>query len=560
MKIAFLTSYNSALFNKNFEESISKNNSNLLTWWNLFGTLEQQVFDKSSSLYLFEPDIILLHLEVEWLLGDFGYDILSVDESTRHVKLEEVKSKIVSLVNTLDGYLPLAKLVIENFALRNRPLLGILDSNIKLGLYQLTTELNIFLFSLIKQFNGKLLIHNYAELISDNGRENCFDSRLFKLAKNPYAKAFHEKLFQHYYSIIDLHNNPRKKCIVVDLDNTLWGGIAGQSDTENIELGGEGLGEAYVQFQKALLNYYRKGFLLAACSKNNFDDSIEIIEKHPDMILRKEHFAQLKINWLDKTSNIKSIAEDLNIDTGSIVFLDDDPAECELIKQQLPGIEVINLTGDPDNYIKQLLAIISLNTASLTKEDFSRNKMLNENILRKNHKHNSIDLFDYYKSLDMQAFVSINNISHASRAAQLTQKTNQFNLTSKHFTTEDIKNIILQGNYRIYSLRLIDKFGDNGIVLAAIIKLDGKEWYIDNLVMSCRVIGRQAETALLNVILQNAIEANVEKIRGSFILTKKNAPAEDFFKKHGFYNLSDTEWQITLPAKLNPHFINIVLE
>ncbi|MEJ5351526.1 MAG: HAD-IIIC family phosphatase [Melioribacteraceae bacterium] len=558
MKIAFLTSYNTDLFKKELEKYISNYIKNCSFFFNAYGTQEKIVYDKSSSLYSFNPNIIIIHFEIEWLLGDFAYDILSLAENERYNKLKEYESKISLLIQNITDKLPNTKIIIENFIPRDKPILSILDSNINYGLEEITLQLNNFLFSQKKIYSDRIIIHDYATFISNFGRINCFDYRLYRLAKNPFAKSFYNELFNHYTNIIDALVNPRKKCIVVDLDNTLWGGIVGQDGVENIILGGTGIGEAYVQFQKVLLNFYRKGIFLGICSKNNYEDAMEVIEKHPDMILRKENFASIKINWLDKVTNIINIANDLNISTDSIVFLDDNPVECELVRQKLPEVEVVNLSGDPDNYIKQLLSIRSLNTTFLTDEDLVRNKMFLANEKRKELEQNSFSLDDYYKSLEMKAHIYVNDISHISRISQLTQKTNQFNLTTRRYTVEEVKNFIQNGEYRIYTLRLLDKFGDNGIVLVAIIKMENEMWVIDTFLMSCRVIGRQAETALLEAIIDDAQRVGVKSIIGEFIKTPKNAPAENFFSNHRFTLLSNNKWKLDLPAKKFSHYIKII--
>jgi FkbH-like protein len=560
MKIAFLTSYNSDIFNKKFENFLTQKNPDYKIWWNSYGLQEQSVYDESSSLYKLNPDLIIIHYEIEWLLGDLINDVLSISESNREKFIEETKTKLNSLTKTLIEKFPRAKIIFENYFRRSWTSIGTLDTNINLGINDTVSVLNNYLFLLKKKYGEQIIIHDYAGLVSEHGRTNCFDSRLYRLAKNPFAISFCKILFEHYFEIIEILSSSRKKCIVVDLDNTLWGGIVGQDGFDKIELGGSGSGEAFVQFQKALLNFYRKGIFLAVCSKNNYEDALEVMEKHPDMLLRKEHFSSLKINWTDKAANIKSIAQDLNIGTDSIVFLDDNPAECELVKQQMPEVEVINLTGDPDNYIKQLLGVNSLKTVSITEEDISRNLMHSANEKRKDFEQSFSNLDEYYKSLDMHGYVSVNEQSQISRIAQLTQKTNQFNLTTRRYSVEDIKKFMSDNLHRVYSLKLTDKFGDNGIVLVAIVNVGSVEWYIDTFLMSCRVIGRQAETALLNEIINDAIKGNISILKGEFIITKKNAPAEKFFSSHSFKLSAGNFWKINLPNNSNNHYINITRE
>ncbi len=557
MTIAILTSYNSDLLKKDFEKFLYSKNIDITCWWNSFNLQEKAIFDLTSPFYLVKPDIALMHFEIEWLLGDIIHDILKYNLHDRKSKLEEAKIKFSSLVSLISNNLPNTKIVIENFIFRNKTYLGHLDINIEMGLYEIINSFNTFLLTIKSQFPDKIILHDYSSLIENIGRNHCYDNRIFHLAKNPFARSFYQKLFEHYYSVISIVTLPRKKCLVVDLDNTLWGGIIGQDGIDNIELGNSGIGEAYVQFQKYLLNYYRKGIFLSVCSKNNYNDAIEVIEKHPDMILRKEYFSALKINWSDKVTNLKAIAKDLNIGIDSLVFIDDNPAECELVKQQLPEVEVINLTGDPDNYINQMNSVDSLNTIFLTEEDLNRNRMYVADEKRKELEHSYTNLDEYLTSLEMQAFIKVNNPTHAQRVSQLTQKTNQFNLTTKRYTIEDIKNFLTDNKHRIYTLHLVDKFGDNGIVVMAIVELKNDKWIIDTFLMSCRVIGRQAETALLNSILEDATKSNINIVRGEFIKTKKNEPAEDFYSKHGFTSFSTNEWSIKFPFTINKHFVKI---
>lgn len=558
MKIAFLTTYNSDFLKKEFGKYLEDKNYNCESWWNGYGLYEQTVFDKSSSLHAFNPDLIFIHYEVEYLLGDSFFDLLSLNPNSRNDLVSTGRNKLAAIINSLLESFPKSKIVIENFIQRQNSYLGILDYNIEAGLYQIIIKLNEWLYEYKLQVGARLIVNNYNQLITDVGRDLAFDMRMFRLGKFPFAKNFIPGLIAHYELPINILTASRKKCIVVDLDNTLWGGIVGQDGIDKIELGGSGIGESYVQFQKVLLNFYRKGIFLAVCSKNNYEDALEVFDKHPDMILRKEYFSSLKINWSDKASNLKLIANELNIGIDSLVFLDDNPAECELVKQRLPEVEVVRLTGDPDNYIKQLFSIQSLQTVSLTKEDLQRNQMKQADEKRKELETSFSNLGDFYQSLEMEAFINVNDETHISRVAQLTQKTNQFNLTTKRYSNEEIREFIQSNKYKVYTLRLIDKFGDNGIVLVAIVKIESQNWFIDTFLMSCRVIGRQAETALLNSIVEDALNQKAEFINGEFIPTKKNNPAVSFFSDHNFVNTKENYWELKLPAKLIQHHIKII--
>ena len=456
--------------------------------------------------------------------------------------------------------IPKSKIIIQNFISRSEALLASLDSNLAFGIDEIVSRLNLFLFKIKREFNDRILLQNISEIISKHGRDSAYDSRIYRLTKYPFSAAFSDSLFRHYCRILKILYSPRKKCIVVDLDNTLWGGIAAQDGIQNLILGSFGSGEAFLHFQKVLLNYYRMGMYLAICSKNNYEDALEVIEKHPDMILKKELFSSIKINWSDKVSNLIQIADELNIGIDTLVFLDDDPAECDFVRQYLPEVMVINLTGSPDNYINQLLETDSLQTISLTVEDSNRNSKLTENIKRNECKNKFLQISDYYLSLNMQGYINTNNLLHSSRVSQLTQRTNQFNLTARRYTSEEIINYISDKHHNVYSLRLVDKYGDNGIIASVIIKKELTRWYIENLLLSCRVIARQAETALLNIIIQDAERENVKSIAGEYLPTKRNLPAADFFEKHSFTQTNETEWLLTLPAKTFEHFLTIFRE
>lgn len=560
MKVAFLTSYNSDIIFKEFTSFVNKNGFELELWRNNYGTVEQNVFNIDSLLYSFNPAAVIVHLEPEFLLGDFGFNLLALTIEQRKNKVASIKQNILMFISSICKNSPSSKIVFENFASRSPSYIGTLDINTEYGLTEIILELNIYLLTLKKEFSGRLIISDFHSLLSNYGKDNAYDLRMYRLAKYPFERSFSTKLFEHYFTSLYCLFQPRKKCMVVDLDNTLWGGIIGQDGIDNIQLGSSGIGESFVQFQKLLLNFYNSGIFLAICSKNNYEDAIEVIERHPDMILRKNFFSSIKINWFDKASNILAISKELNIGTDSIVFIDDNPAECELVKQQLPDVEVVNLAGDPDDYIKQLLAVTSLSTVSLTEEDLARNSMHSADELRKDLAQNLANLDEYFKSLEMKAYINVNNFSHVSRVSQLTQKTNQFNLTTRRYSNEEIKAFMSSQTHKVFTLKLVDKFGDNGIVLTAIIDTSSGNWIIDTFLMSCRVIGRQAETALLNHIFAEAEKCGTSTIIGQYFPTRKNLPASHFYFDHFFVQLNETDWKIKLPSRTIEHHITVVVE
>ena len=559
MKVAFLTSFNTDLLKRECSALAEKKFPGKFEfWWHGYGQYNQSVLDSGSGLFTFNPDIVIIHLEIENLVGDAFSDPLLLNVEGRNALINSGKTALINIIEILTSRIPKCRIICENFISRGTPYLGVYDANTGAGNNAVTAGFNSFIAALTKEYAGRFFINDYLTLVSEYGKSNWFDMRMYRLAKQPFSYKYFPALAAHYLDAASLLACPRKKCIITDLDNTLWGGIVGQEGVDNIQLGNPGIGEAYVSFQKVLLNFYRQGVFLAVCSKNNYDDAIEAIEKHPDMILRKEYFSSLKINWLDKACNIKEIADELNIGTDSLVFIDDNPAECELVKQQMPEVEVINLTGDPDNYIAQLLNYKPLQAFALTAEDMKRNAMFRQDIKRREYESGFTDLDDFYRSLGMKGFVSVNSDSHISRAAQLSQKTNQFTLTTRGYSAEVLKELIEKGECRVYTLKLEDKFGDNGIIAVAIVKPDAEKMHIDSFLMSCRVIGRQAENLLMQCILEDAYEMGRRKVTAEFIKTKKNLPAEKFLPDCGFVLNNEGLYQINLPVEKLNHYIELI--
>lgn len=323
----------------------------------------------------------------------------------------------------------------------------------------------------------------------------------------------------------------RKKCVVLDLDNTLWGGVLGEDGISGIKLGGDYPGKAFTFFQKSLLQLAKAGVILAVCSKNNETDVLEAWENNPFMVLKKEHFAAYRINWNDKATNIKKLAEDLNIGLDSFVFVDDNPTERELIKQMLPMVSVPEFPAQPyelpsfftkfvDDYFK---------VYSITEEDKKKTEQYKANAARAQAQHSFPSFEAFLESLYIQITVAAANEFNIPRIAQMTQKTNQFNLTTQRYTDADIKGFLSSG-WKIWCLSVSDRFGDNGITGCIII--NGDE--IDSFLLSCRVLGKGIENAFLKSILALLKESGLTSVRASYRPSAKNTQVADFYDRNGF--------------------------
>jgi FkbH-like protein len=328
----------------------------------------------------------------------------------------------------------------------------------------------------------------------------------------------------------------------VDLDNTLWGGVIGEDGLEGITLGGnDAPGNAFYDFQLALDGLRRRGVLLAICSRNNPDDVWPVIDSHPHMVLRRNHFAASRVNWNDKASNIVEIARDLNLGLDSLVFLDDNPAERALLRQQVPDVLTVDLPADPAYYTDALLNLDVFESLGLTDEDRARGEMYLQAQTRREFEKAvvaSTDLMTHLESLGIAIKIEKATPFSIPRIAQLVNKTNQFNLTTRRYTEAQVRTMAeAAGDSVVYSVTVGDRFGDLGLTGVAIVHTNTDSWVIDSFLLSCRVLGRGIEDALLAHIIGRAKASGVRVLHGHFIPTAKNAPARDFYAARGFDRL-----------------------
>ncbi|MBU6370919.1 MAG: HAD-IIIC family phosphatase [Patescibacteria group bacterium] len=323
-----------------------------------------------------------------------------------------------------------------------------------------------------------------------------------------------------------------KKCLVLDLDNTLWGGIVGEDGMEGIKLSLTPPGNAFIAFQQAILDHYDRGIILAINSRNNPADAWKVIREHPNMILKEKHFAAHRINWTDKAANIKELAKELNIGLDSMVFLDDDPTNRDLVRALVPEVLTPDLPADPAEYARFLNSLGVFESKTITDEDKMRGNLYVTERLRKEEEKLFTTKEDFLRSLKLELVIARDDISAVARLAQMTEKTNQFNIDKKPKNETEMLLCIESGEHIVYSGRLSDKFGDYGIVIMAIVEPKGAAWHLSDLLMSCRVFGRDVEEAFFAHICQDALKAGAKEISVSFKKSEKNAPAEEFVNKH----------------------------
>ncbi len=361
-----------------------------------------------------------------------------------------------------------------------------------------------------------------------------------------------EALSSHWLRFLSATSGALRKVLVCDLDNTLWKGIVGEDGFDGIELAATGAGGAHRDLQRAILDLYYRGIILAVCSKNNHAEAWEVIERHPDMLLRPEHFAAVRINWLDKNVNLTSIAAELNVGIESLVFLDDNPHEQHLVRQTLPQIRVLDVGSDAYEYAAAVRSEPGFERLFLSQEDQSRGRMYAERRLRDEAQQSSEGLESYLHSLNTVVTGVQWGHEVIDRVAQLTQKTNQCNLTTKRYTSSQIAELHASSHSQVLAYRVSDRFGDSGIVGVSILRFDGDDCEIDSLLLSCRVIGRGIETAMLFDIVQQASFQACRRLIGYYRPTPKNMSCADFYETHGFRNVSGA-WILNLAEKVPFH-------
>ncbi|MBQ3709542.1 MAG: HAD-IIIC family phosphatase [Bacteroidales bacterium] len=383
-----------------------------------------------------------------------------------------------------------------------------------------------------------LKVIDIEEFTSRYPAEDLMDWKFYLLSQmgmNPRLAAVFQQWFAKKLDEIALK---RKKCLVLDLDNTLWGGILGEDGPDGIKIGGDYPGKAFLLFQQGLLELSRNGVVLAVCSKNNEQEVLDLWEKNPYLVLRKEHFAAYRINWQDKASNLKELAEELNLGLDSFVFVDDNPTERALVKQLLPMVSVPDFPAQPYElpvFFKKLVEE-EFKVYSITEEDKAKTLQYQANAMRSNLQKRFEDFDGFLKSLDMHLTVGAANEYNIPRIAQMTQKTNQFNLTTKRYTDAEIRTMIEKG-WKVFCLSVADRFGDSGITGCAIIK--GNE--MDTFLLSCRILGKGIETAFLKKVLQMLREEGVSELNATYIPTAKNAQVKDFYEGVGMRCVAENE-------------------
>ena len=497
-----------------------------------FNTYVQDMLDSQSSLYRFAPNAVVLAVRSDQAAPELWRDFADLAPEAAWQAADRVVRGYEQWIGAFRKHSQ-AALIIHSLEGPSSPSLGVLDDQSEAGQSGLIRQINRELRWMAAGFHGVYVL-DYDALVTRHGSEHWHDERKWLMARLPIAAGHLLHMAREWMRFIVPLSGRTSKVLVVDLDNTLWGGVIGEDGMSGIEVGAEYPGAAYQALHRALLDLSRKGILLAVCSKNNLDDAMEALEKHPGMLVRANHFAALRINWTDKAQNLREIAQELNVGIDALAFLDDNPFEREQVRAALPEVTVIDLPKNPLEYASALRNCAALERLTLSSEDQQRTEMYAAQKQRAGAEQNFQSKEDFFRFLEQEAELEPVSDLTLARVAQLTQKTNQFNLTTRRYTEPQLAEMAKQPEWHIFSIKVRDRFGDHGLVGVAITHDEGEQCEVDTFLLSCRVIGRTVETALLAHLAERAAQRDRKRLMGWFLPTKKNAPARDFYPQHGF--------------------------
>jgi len=497
-----------------------------------FNNFGAELFDASSALLKPQPDALFLALQTRDVAPKLWTDFPGLDAAAAQKLVDETVGFYQGLIGGFRRA-SAAPLILQGLEAPARRAFGALDARLGLGQAAAIEQVNDRLRAFCAKQSGVYFL-DMDGLVARFGRQAWYDERKWLTARMPIAApaqpAFLDELLRFLVPLC----RGTAKVLVLDLDNTLWGGVIGEEGVNGIGLSHEYPGAAFRALQQVALDLHKRGILIVLCSKNNEADAFEAFDKHPEMLLRREHVTAHRINWEHKADNLRSLAKELNLGLDSFVFVDDNPAERALIRQELPDVRVLELPPEPMLYAEALQSVPWFEQLTLTAEDLARAALYAEERQRQTVMDEAGSLEAFLASLDVRVAVAPVDAGSLARAAQLTQKTNQFNLTTRRYQETALAERAASAQSAAYVLRSGDRFGDNGIVCVGLLDFNGPLAEIDTLLMSCRVIGRGVETAFLSVLMQQAALRGAKRIGGWFLPTAKNAPSADFYARHGF--------------------------
>ena len=491
-----------------------------------FDTWVQESISPASGLYDFGAEAVVVLLDGTecraWRDREMGVERLDLWKQGLRALLRQIPDKPV-FVSTLD--------------LRENRIRALSEAGFG---PELEWDWSRFLQEQMEEHKNLCLLE-LRDLIAEQGRKSFYSDKLWYLSNMPYSRDGLNLLAREISQTLEAAFTPRKKLIVLDLDNTLWGGVIGEDGVEGIELSDHKEGQRFYDFQRQLLEMKKRGVVLAIDSKNNEEDADSAIRRHPAMLLREDDFVARRINWENKAANLKSIAKELNLTQGGILFVDDNPVERAVVSGECPEVTVPEFPEDSSGLLgfAEELWKTYFRPLRVLDEDRKKTQMYRSEAMRRQEESESLNLEDYIAKLHMRADIHPMRPEELERTAQLCGKTNQFNLTTKRYTQAEIAQMAASEDHRVYVVHAGDKYGDSGLISVVILAREDRDVRIDSFLMSCRVMGRNLENIIINELAASLRDA--DRLIGEFKPTAKNAPVRQLYDRLGFTLIRETE-------------------
>jgi FkbH-like protein len=517
-----------------------------------YDQLENEILDPSSGLYQFNPEYILIFNTTRKKLGKFYH-------CSEPEKAEFADHEIATLRQYYDAMItqnPACKILYANLPETHETVFGNYANKVTISFEYQLRKFNYELMNLSQEL-GNLYVNDLCLMQSQCGAHQFFDQRMYVTADMAYGLEALPLIAKNSIDIINAVSGQFKKCLILDLDHTLWGGVIGDDGIENIEIGSLGIGKVYSEFQLWIKQLKERGIILAVCSQNHEQVAKSPFSQHPEMILKLEDISIFVANWDSKAENIKYIQSVLNIGFNSMVFLDDDAYQRNLVRTYLPEITVPELPKDPADYLSYLMTLNLFETANYSKEDKDRSKYYQEEMDRLQLKKAFTTDTDYLNSLEMSAEILNIDAFTLPRIAQLIQRSNQFNVRTIRYSEEQLLELVKDPNTTPMAFSLKDRFGSYGVISVVILKNNQDHLFIDSWLMSCRVLRRGVEDLVLNCIVNAARNIGSNKLVGEFIPSSKNSLVENHYQTMGF-KFEGGKWHLGLDEHTpKPYFIQI---
>jgi len=545
LRLAILGGYSLYPLHELIEHLCEVDGRPLELWQGDYDNYISEIMDDASGLYAFAPQVVFM-LPAERRCAYTGQ--LTDARELPQAEAQRTVDSILDLARRVNEKTR-AEVITTNFMLPARHDLGAFRSRTLGSDWSFRKWVNLEL-----GLNAPSFLHicDWEFLANRLGGLAARDERSWFESKQPCSSALLVELAREVAQLIFSLKRAPKKVLVLDLDNTLWGGVVADDGLEGIELGDTSpRGEAFKAFQKYIVSLKQRGVLLAVCSKNDLDKAQEPFQKHPEMVLRLEDIVSFKANWEPKSENIRAMAPELNLGLDSFVFVDDNPAEIDIVRQFAPEVTTILLGPDPSDYVAQLADCRLFEPRSITSEDAERTSQYRSDAQRKALAATVTDMASYLESLQMESVISEFVPVDVPRLSQLINKSNQFNLTTRRRSEAEVSAVMHDPNFIGFSVRLKDRFGDHGLISIVIGEKAGDAMKIDTWLMSCRVLKRGVEEEVLNELVRLAKGKNCARLEGVYLPTAKNEMVRDFYSRMGFTLTAEAETKREFELRLD---------